>query len=204
MPRLHFHGVEQAEGIMTKRNPVSKRLRFEIFKRDGFACVYCGRSPAASPLHVDHVVPVEGGGSSKPENLVSACEDCNQGKSSVPLEEKKLRALAVVSKKRQREHADQVRAFIENEKRLEAQRSETADLLADSWEERLGPISQQTYSRLKSLVAADPVTAVLQAITITGAKFKKVEEFSGREDLARLKYFSGVMRNWRTNGRFGF
>lgn len=63
---------------------VSKRLRFEILRRDNHACKYCGRTPPEITLTVDHVVPVALGGSDEPGNLVAACEDCNGGKSSVP------------------------------------------------------------------------------------------------------------------------
>lgn len=38
------------------RRNVSKRTRFEIFKRDGFACQYCGAHPPSVLLHVDHIL----------------------------------------------------------------------------------------------------------------------------------------------------
>ena len=63
---------------------VSKRLRFEILRRDGHTCRYCGATAPEVPLRVDHVVPVALGGSDDPSNLVAACEPCNSGKSSVP------------------------------------------------------------------------------------------------------------------------
>ena len=58
-----------------------KRLRFEILRRDGFACCYCGRHAREVKLHVDHVVPWSKGGATTPENLRTACQDCNLGKS---------------------------------------------------------------------------------------------------------------------------
>lgn len=61
---------------------VSKRLRFEIFRRDNHSCRYCGAAAPDVPLRVDHVTPVALGGSDKPENLVTSCEPCNSGKSS--------------------------------------------------------------------------------------------------------------------------
>ena len=67
------------------RRPIGTRLRFEILKRDGFKCRYCGSPPRGKALHIDHVVPVALGGSNDPSNLVAACADCNLGKSSVPL-----------------------------------------------------------------------------------------------------------------------
>lgn len=63
---------------------VSKRLRFEILRRDNHTCQYCGEKAPDVTLHVDHVVPVTLGGSDKPDNLVAACKDCNLGKTSVP------------------------------------------------------------------------------------------------------------------------
>lgn len=63
---------------------VSKRLRFEVLRRDNHSCRYCGRSAPEVALTVDHVVPKALGGSDDPSNLVAACRDCNGGKSSVP------------------------------------------------------------------------------------------------------------------------
>lgn len=63
---------------------VSKRLRFEVLRRDNHTCRYCGGSAPDVALTVDHVVPVALSGSDDPSNLVAACRDCNSGKSSVP------------------------------------------------------------------------------------------------------------------------
>lgn len=63
---------------------VSKRLRFEILRRDNHTCRYCGRSSPDVVLNIDHVVPTTLGGTDDPANLVAACFDCNSGKSHVP------------------------------------------------------------------------------------------------------------------------
>lgn len=63
---------------------ISKRLRYEILRRDNHACRYCGQSAPEVKLHVDHVVPKSLGGADEPSNLVTACQDCNAGKSSTP------------------------------------------------------------------------------------------------------------------------
>lgn len=63
-----------------KRN-VSKRTRFEIFKRDNFTCQYCGAQPPSVVLVVDHIHPKAAEGKCDPINLITACEACNQGKS---------------------------------------------------------------------------------------------------------------------------
>jgi hypothetical protein len=62
----------------------SKRLRYEILRRDNHSCRYCGRAAPAVALTVDHVLPVTLGGTDDPTNLVTACADCNAGKSSTP------------------------------------------------------------------------------------------------------------------------
>lgn len=61
---------------------LSKRLRFEVLRRDGHRCRYCGAGPEEKPLQVDHVIPEALGGTNDPSNLATACEPCNGGKSS--------------------------------------------------------------------------------------------------------------------------
>jgi hypothetical protein len=61
---------------------LSKRLRFEILRRDGHACRYCGAKAPTVTITVDHVIPVTLGGTDSPTNLVAACPACNAGKSS--------------------------------------------------------------------------------------------------------------------------
>jgi hypothetical protein len=61
---------------------VSKRLRYEILRRDNHACRYCGAHAPDVELAVDHVVPIALGGTDEPTNLVTACRPCNAGKSA--------------------------------------------------------------------------------------------------------------------------
>lgn len=65
---------------MAKRKAISKKSRFEVFKRDGFQCQYCGAVPPKVILHVDHIVPVASGGGNEEDNLITACDACNLGK----------------------------------------------------------------------------------------------------------------------------
>ncbi len=64
---------------------ISKRTRFEIFKRDLFQCAYCGRTPPAVVLEVDDINPRQLGGADEMANLITACFDCNRGKADLPL-----------------------------------------------------------------------------------------------------------------------
>lgn len=54
------------------------RIRKAVFKRDNYACVYCGRTEGQ--MHCDHVVPLSRHGSNELENLVTACQWCNTSK----------------------------------------------------------------------------------------------------------------------------
>lgn len=72
-----FKGV----GEMTDRKALSKKLRFEIFKRDSFTCQYCGRSAPEIVLEIDHIRPISKDGEEEITNLITSCFDCNRGKS---------------------------------------------------------------------------------------------------------------------------
>jgi hypothetical protein len=65
---------------MTKRKSISKKTRFDVFKRDAFTCQYCGKHAPEVVLHVDHIVAVSNGGGYELTNLVTSCVDCNLGK----------------------------------------------------------------------------------------------------------------------------
>lgn len=61
--------------------------RLGIYIRDGFRCVYCGRSARElrMGLTLDHLVPVSLGGSNAPSNLVTCCRSCNSSRRALPL-----------------------------------------------------------------------------------------------------------------------
>jgi 5-methylcytosine-specific restriction endonuclease McrA len=77
-------GTPVYRGVAPARHSTPARLRFTVLQRDSFRCRYCGRT-ATEPgvvLHVDHIVPVAAGGATSESNLVTACSDCNLGKST--------------------------------------------------------------------------------------------------------------------------
>lgn len=87
---------------LAERKSLSKKIRFEVFKRDKFTCQYCGKSAPDVVLEVDHIKPISKGGSNEMINLVTACFDCNRGKTNIELsddavvkrQEKQIRDLA--------------------------------------------------------------------------------------------------------------
>lgn len=68
-----------------KRKSLSKRVRFEVLKRDKFTCQYCGAKAPDVLLEVDHIHPVAKDGDNDILNLIAACASCNSGKSDKTL-----------------------------------------------------------------------------------------------------------------------
>lgn len=51
--------------------------RQNIYKRDGYRCIYCG---SRDRLTLDHVIPRSKGGRDSWQNLATACQGCNTAK----------------------------------------------------------------------------------------------------------------------------
>ena len=68
------------EGREVNRVAISKKVRFEVFKRDRFTCQYCGQKSPDVVLNVDHIAPVAKGGDNDLMNLITSCHACNNGK----------------------------------------------------------------------------------------------------------------------------
>ena len=70
----------------TQRGQVAVGRRFDVFVRDNFRCQYCGKSVSdGAVLEADHIIPRSKGGLDEMGNLITACWDCNRGKSAKPL-----------------------------------------------------------------------------------------------------------------------
>ena len=54
-----------------------KLSRRNLFARDGNHCQYCGQRYPTSELSIDHVIPRSQGGTTRWDNVVSACTRCN-------------------------------------------------------------------------------------------------------------------------------
>jgi hypothetical protein len=126
---------------------VSKRLRFEVLKRDNHTCRYCGGTAPDVKLTVDHVTPVALGGGDDPGNLVAACRDCNAGKSSTGPDEatvadvsadslrwaEAMRMGAEAVRAERQEEIDRYKWFAESWKGWD----EGRDYLPDGWEKSI-------------------------------------------------------------------
>lgn len=72
------------------------RLRFEVLRRDGFRCRYCGARPIDGVrLTVDHIKPRSKGGTDDIENLLTACSSCNEAKADSELTDNERKSLGI-------------------------------------------------------------------------------------------------------------
>lgn len=130
-------------GTKTKRRSLSKRLRFEVFKRDAFKCQYCGAAAPDVLLTIDHVKPVKGGGDDSLLNLITACAACNGGKAAVPLSD----ASAVMKQRKElaslAERREQLRMLVEWRDSLATLDDEKVAILEARINERLRPWNQR-------------------------------------------------------------
>lgn len=75
----------------SRRIPIPSAIRRQVYVRDGYACVYCGRRGGRILLTIDHVFPVALGGANDVGNLVTACRACNLTKGVRVLDDGDLR-----------------------------------------------------------------------------------------------------------------
>lgn len=76
--------TEKAKELAAQRIRVVPSLRYQVFWRDNFRCVACGRRGGDDDviLHLDHIVPRSKGGEDTLDNLQTLCSECNLGKSN--------------------------------------------------------------------------------------------------------------------------
>ena len=171
------------------RKQISKKLRFEIFHRDGFACQYCGATPPSVVLHVDHVFPVKSGGTNDQNNLITSCESCNLGKSAKHLSDVPLSIKD--RSKRILEIEDQLKGYNE----ILLARADRIDQQAWMVVAALEGVEfAESYNRsrllsIKRFLELIPVAEVMDAAEITLAKCG-----STTKDRA-FKYFCAVCWN---------
>lgn len=175
------------------RIQISKKTRFDVFKRDGFQCQYCGTHPSETVLlEVDHIHPVAEGGTNDIDNLVTACWDCNRGKgagllTTIPqsLEDKALQVA---------EREAQIRAYYEILELRKERKDEEMWSVADIFMERFSDdsIHKDRIVSIRMFLERLNVFAVREAMEIACArKYSQNPAF---------KYFCGICWNKIKNG----
>lgn len=159
-----------------KRKTISKKTRFEVFKRDGFKCQYCGASAPAAILVIDHVEPFSKGGSDEILNYITACQPCNAGKG-----DRKISDDTVVLKQRaqidelaeRREQIEMMLQWRDGMKSLGGMEVDAAEAkwceIAKGWN-----LNDNGRKELASHIKKHGLQAVLDAFDITDQQYIKV------------------------------
>jgi len=163
---------------MTKRKAISKKLRFEVFKRDKFQCQYCGKSAPDVILNIDHINPVAKGGNNEILNLITSCFDCNQGKKARLLSDdtvvkKQKKQLELIQERR-----EQLELMLEWKNSLKEFESEKIKMVSDYWASMMQPYSlnENGLKSLEKLMKKFSVEEVLEGIEIATEKYIKFDE----------------------------
>lgn len=173
---------------MANRKPLSKRVRFDVFKRDGFKCQYCGAHPPEAILEVDHIRPVAEGGDNDPDNLVTSCFSCNRGKgavslSSVPTSLADKAAMVAETEAQLRGYQEVMEARRE---RIQDEMWRVADVLVPGSSEK--GMSKDWTTSIRRFIEKLGLHEVLEAAEIADAKFP----YSAQKC---FRYFCGICWN---------
>lgn len=81
-PVYRLIGFREGSDERAGRAGISSRMRAEVLTRFGARCAMCGKTPKEDSvkLVIDHVVPLDWGGTNDAENLQPLCDECNSGK----------------------------------------------------------------------------------------------------------------------------
>lgn len=75
------HAIHSATISAEQKIRVMPAIRWQVFQRDGWKCVACGRTSHDNAiLHVDHILPRSLGGHDGIDNYQTLCNLCNLGK----------------------------------------------------------------------------------------------------------------------------
>lgn len=152
---------------MAERKSLSKKTRFEVFKRDSFTCQYCGKKSPDVILEVDHIKPIKHGGENDMLNLITSCFECNRGKSK-----RKISDNSVVEKQRaQIEELNlrrqQLEMMLEWRNAVSTIKDDSYKKVIEYWEEKTNSeLSETGIFDIKKLVDRFGVINVLDSIDI--------------------------------------
>jgi hypothetical protein len=172
-----------------KRKPISASTRWQIFARDGFRCRYCGIQ-AGEPgvtLHLDHVVSVADGGTNAYDNLVTACQRCNGGKSARSLDEVPGSAESIENLHQEaatlQEQADALQAAIEA--RAELQQA-AVNMVCEAYGVEKIRINNQDWTGFVQLVREHGADVVVDWVNAAASR--------GVREWECLRYVRGIVR----------
>lgn len=152
---------------------VSKRTRFEVFKRDSFTCQYCGAKAPDVLLHVDHIEPRAKGGTDDILNLVTACAGCNGGKSDKKLSDKSAMAKRHGQLAELQKRQEQMQMMLDWQRTLIDMDEQAVTGIAELWEELAPGVSLNENGRqgLKKLIRKYGAEEVAEVVRIAAEQY---------------------------------
>jgi hypothetical protein len=163
---------------MAERKALSKKIRFEVFKRDAFTCQYCGRKAPDVLLVIDHIEPVAKGGKNNILNLVTSCRDCNAGKSDRQLDDttvldKQRRQLAELQERR-----EQIDMMFQWQKGLIDIGDQMINQLSEYWSELVPgyQLNDNSLKGLKKLQRKFELGEIMAAMKIAADHYLKYKD----------------------------
>lgn len=168
----------------------SRKVRFDVFKRDGFTCQYCGRTPPAIMLELDHVIPKSRGGAEGIDNYITSCFDCNRGKGKHNLDAITpgvAKTLELIKEKRKQLKAFN-RLIEQQEQQYEIGVQAVNEAFCDNFSEKI-PTDKFNRTSTKRFLSLLPLEKVKDAMFIACTKKSEDPEEA-------LRYFCGICWNW--------
>lgn len=168
--------------------PITKKIRFEVFKKDGFTCQYCGRKPPGITLEIDHIIPRKRDGKDDLENLITACFDCNRGKGArgLKISPDSIKEKAATLKEREL----QLKEFYKHQEKIRKRIDKDIDFLDKRWfelEDKQDCCFTDLYRRkIKHLLRTFDKYGIEEAMEIAWAK-------PGLSAENRFAYMCGVL-----------
>ena len=160
---------------MAERKAISKKTRFEVFKRDSFKCQYCGQCAPDVILEVDHISPVSGGGDNDILNLITACKACNAGKSDRVLSDNTVMAkqrAQLEELNERREQLEQMLAWRDGMASLDDQKIDAIQNALDA--ESAGyHLNENGIRSARKLLMKWPLDRILKAISTAMLQYLK-------------------------------
>lgn len=206
--------------MATKRKSLSKKTRFEVFKRDSFKCQYCGGSAPEAILVVDHIDPLSKDGADEMVNYITACQSCNAGKSDRKLDD----STTLQKQKAQLDELNQRREQLEMMMQWRSGMKEIGDLqleeALEAW--RTGAIgwslNDKGQKEMKAHIKKYGLNAVLDGVDVAISQYvvidpsteKATSDSVGKawaklggvlamanmpEEERQLHYIKGILRN---------
>lgn len=190
---------EQTRKPSKGKNPrsISKRLRFEVFKRDDFTCQYCGAQPPKVVLEVDHIHPVAEGGTGDAENLITSCDKCNRGKGKRTLGDRIVRPDADVMWLKTQQEIAELKRYQKARARLDSLHEDVVRGFQVYWWEHIDDEEAPSQTVFMGWMRTFGPEEIQEALMIAAAA--KRLPYSIHD---KIKYVSGILwqRKRKQNG----